>query len=123
MDTERLIPFQDFDLDSITLPDLSAEELRVTTEYVEITRHLRAFGPEVTLKPRALPYVKVEEPRESASSDIQILLAGVVAPDLKDKGLREKFGGATPAETAKAIFLPGEIVDISREMSGTAAIG
>ena len=45
MDTERLIPFQDFDLDSITLPDLSAEELRVTTEYVEITRHLRAFGP------------------------------------------------------------------------------
>ena len=65
----------------------------------------------------------MEEPRESASSDIHILLAGVVAPDLKDKRLREKFGGAMPAETAKAIFLPGEIGDISREMSGTAAIG
>ena len=44
MDTERLIPFQDFDLDSITLPDLSAEELRVTTEYVEITRHLQEIS-------------------------------------------------------------------------------
>ena len=74
------------------------------------------MGQEVTLKPRALPYGKVEEPRESASSDIHILLAGVVAPDLKDKGLREKFGGATPAETAKAIFLPGEIRDFGREI-------
>ena len=44
MDTERLIPFQDFDLDSITLPDLSAEELRVTTEYVEITSTFELLG-------------------------------------------------------------------------------
>ena len=37
-------PFQDFDLDSITLPDLSAKELRVTTEYVEITSTFELLG-------------------------------------------------------------------------------
>ena len=34
--------------------------------------------------------------------------------DLKDKRLAEKFGGATPAETVKAMLLPGEIEDLSR---------
>lgn len=35
-------------------------------------------------------------------------------PDLKDPMLKERFGGATPAETVKAMLLPGEIEDLSR---------
>ena len=30
------------------------------------------------------------------------------------KHLKEKFGGATPAETVKNMLLPGEIEDLSR---------
>ena len=30
------------------------------------------------------------------------------------KELKEKYGGATPAETVKAMLLPGEIEDLSR---------
>ena len=43
-----------------------------------------------------------------------VLLAGCVEPDLKAKELKEKYGGATPAETVKAMLLPGEIEDLSR---------
>ena len=52
--------------------------------------------------------------RSSEGVGIQILLAGVVEPDLRDPRLMEKYGGVTPAETVKAMFLPGEIEDISR---------
>ncbi|UQT50758.1 hypothetical protein M5E87_21355 [Flavonifractor plautii] len=43
-----------------------------------------------------------------------------VEPDLKAKELKEKYGGATPAETVKAMLLPGEIEDLSRAGSGCA---
>ena len=41
------------------------------------------------------------------------LLAGCVDPDLKSAALQEKFQGVTPAETIKAMLLPGEISDLS----------
>ena len=44
--------------------------------------------------------------------EVHILLAG--CGELRDEGLRAKFGGATPAETVKAMLLPGEIADLSR---------
>lgn len=44
--------------------------------------------------------------------EIHILLAG--CEELRDEGLSAKFGGATPAETVKAMLLPGEIADLSR---------
>ena len=34
-------------------------------------------------------------------------------PDLKAAALQEKFQGVTPAETIKAMLLPGEIADLS----------
>lgn len=54
--------------------------------------------------------------RESLSDDVSvhILLQGCVEPDLKDPALKERYGGATPAETVKAMLLPGEIEDLSR---------
>lgn len=63
---------------------------------------------------RALPYGRVQElKRLTEEADIQILLAGCVDPDLKAAALQEKFQGVTPAETIKAMLLPGEIADLS----------
>lgn len=61
-------------------------------------------------------YGKVQKLRESLSDDVSvhILLQGCVEPDLKAPALRERYGGATPAETVKAMLLPGEIEDLSR---------
>lgn len=61
-------------------------------------------------------YGKVQKLRESLSDDVSvhILLQGCVEPDLKDSALKERYGGATPAETVKAMLLPGEIEDLSR---------
>ena len=54
--------------------------------------------------------------RSAAGEDtsVHILLAGCAQPNLKDRSLAEKYGGATPAETVKAMLLPGEIEDLSR---------
>lgn len=59
-------------------------------------------------------YGRVQEmKRLTGESDIQILLTGCVDPDLKASALQQKFKGATPAETVKALLLPGEIEDLS----------
>ena len=63
---------------------------------------------------RALPYGRVQEIKRLAEeADIQILLAGCVEPDLKAAALQKKFQGVTPAETVKAMLLPGEIADLA----------
>ena len=79
----------------------------------EVKRLSRLYGEPVTVKLRGLPYGKAQELREmTTDQEIHILLAG--CPELKDAGLRDKFGGATPAETVKAMLLPGEIAELSR---------
>ena len=105
-------------LDRLLRPEVPNVRKQLPEKQIKIKRLSELLGEEVILQLRALPYGKVEELRESASLDmnVHILLAGVVEPDLKAKELREKFGGATPAETVKAMFLPGEIEDISREI-------
>lgn len=71
-------------------------------------------GRPVVFKLQALPYRRVHElQRFSEGSDIHILLAGCVSPDLKSVQLKQKFGGEAPAETLKALLLPGEIADLS----------
>ena len=73
-----------------------------------------AAGAPVVFTLRALPYGRVQELRRlTEEADVQILLAGCVDPDLKAPALREKFKGVTPAETIKAMLLPGEIADLS----------
>ena len=105
-------------LDRLLRPEVPNVQKQLPVKQIKLKRLSELLGEELTLTLRALPYDKVEELRESTSLDlnVHILLAGVVEPDLKDKRLREKFGGATPAETVKAMFLPGEIEDISREI-------
>lgn len=105
-------------LDLLLRPEVPNARKQLPEKRIKVKRLSELLGQELTLQLRALPYGKVEELRESSSSDmsVHILLAGVIEPDLKDKRLRERFGGATPAETVRSIFLPGEIEDISREI-------
>lgn len=86
------------------------------TARYRVKRLSELLGEDVVFELRALPYGKVNELKESMSEDISlhIVLLGVVSPDLKDPALQAKFGGATPAETVKALLLPGEIEDLSR---------
>lgn len=97
-------------------PELPNVQKELPTAKYKVKRLSRLLGEEVTFTLRALPYGKVQKLGESLSEDVNvhILLAGCVEPDLKAPELKEKFGGATPAETVKAMLLPGEIEDLSR---------
>ena len=84
------------------------------TARYEISRLSEAAGAPVVFTLRALPYGRVQEiKRLTEEADIQILLAGCAEPDLKAAALQEKFQGVTPAETVKAMLLPGEIADLA----------
>lgn len=39
MDTERMLPYQNFDIDDITLLDFTDDALQIIQTYVEVTRH------------------------------------------------------------------------------------
>ena len=87
------------------------------TARYEVSRLSAAAGAPVVFTLRALPYGRVQELRRlTEESDVQILLAGCMDPDLKAPALQEKFNGVTPAEAVKAMLLPGEIADLSAEV-------
>lgn len=51
----------------------------------------------------------------------QIIMAGMVDPNLKDKDLLEAYGCTTPKDLVTKLFLAGEIADLSndiQELSG-----
>lgn len=94
-----------------TIPNV--EKDLPTAEY-KIERLSALAGQDVVFKLRALPYGKAHDiERFTQDTDVHILLAGCVEPDLKDERLQEKFGGATPADTVKRMLLAGEIADLS----------
>lgn len=60
-------------------------------------------------------YGKVHDiERFTQDTEVHILLAGCVEPNLKDERLLEKFGGATPADAVKKMLLAGEITDLAQ---------
>lgn len=77
---------------------------------------------------KALPYGRVQDiKRLQEDSQIHILLAGCVSPDLKDSRLAKKYcartaeGKAapeltTPADVVKNMLLAGEIQDLANEV-------
>lgn len=84
------------------------------TARYEIPRLSKAAGAPVVFVLQALPYGRTQDmKRLTQDSELQILLAGCVEPDLRAAALQAKFGGVTPAETLKALLLPGEIADLS----------
>lgn len=100
-------------LDQMLRPEAEDVQKNLPTARYEIKRLSRALKEPVVLELRALPYGKAQELRElERDQDVHILLAG--CEELKAPELQAKFGGATPAETVKAMLLPGEIADLSR---------
>ncbi len=97
-------------------PELPNVLKELPTAKYKVKRLSELTGQDVVFTLRGLPYGKVQKLRDSEDDDgeIQILLAGCVEPDLKAPELQERYGGATPAETVKAMLLPGEIADLSR---------
>lgn len=85
---------------------------------VKMKRFSADCGADVIFNLRALPYNRVAEIKESTSGDmsVDILLAGVIAPDLRNTELAKKYHAATAAELVKTLLLPGEIEDVSREI-------
>ena len=95
-----------------TIPNVEKE---LPTGRYKVDRLSALSGHDVVFTVRALPYGKVHDlERFTQDSDVHILLAGCVEPDLKDPRVMEKFGGATPADAVKRMLLPGEIADLSQ---------
>ena len=100
-------------LDQMLRPEAESVKDNLPTAKYEVKRLSRLLKEPVVLELRGLPYGKAQELRNMAvDQDVHILLAGCA--ELKDPALMEKFGGPTPADAVKAMFLPGEIVDLSR---------
>ena len=101
-------------LDALLGSAIPNVEKELPTGRYKVDRLSALSGHDVVFTVRALPYGKVHDlERFTQDSDVHILLAGCVEPDLKDPRLMEKFGGATPADTVKRMLLPGEIADLS----------
>lgn len=102
-------------LDRLLRPEVPNVAKELPTARYKVKRLSKLAGEDVVFTLRALPYGRVRDIQEmTEEADVAILLAGVTDPVLKDDALKEKFGGVTPAETVKAMLLPGEIADISR---------
>lgn len=103
-------------LDLLLRPEAPNVLAQLPTKRVRLKRLSKALGRDVVFTLRALPYGKVQSLRGTADDDLgaRIVLAGTADPDLKNPALREKFGGATPADTLAAMLLPGEIEDLQR---------
>ncbi len=100
-------------LDQMLRPEAEDVRRNLPTARYEVKRLSRAMGEPVVVELTALPYGKAQELRDmERDQEVHILLAG--CGELKDEALRAKFGGATPAETVKAMLLPGEIAELSR---------
>ena len=100
-------------LDMMLRPEVEDVQKNLPTARYEVKRLSRLCGEPVTLELRALPYGKAQTLRDmEQDQEVHILLAG--CGELKDEALARKFGGATPAETVKAMLLPGEIAELSR---------
>ena len=99
-------------LDLMLRPEVPNVQQALPEGEYRVKRLSRLVGADVVLRLKGLPYGKVQEFKEMEKDvSIHILLAG--CGELKDPALKEKFGGATPVETVKAMLLPGEIEDLS----------
>ena len=98
---------------------LRAEVPEPQTKLFKHKRLSKLCGEDVVFTLRELGFSRVADIKklhEGEEMEVHILLAGIVEPDLKDKGLLSKYGAATPAELVKKLLLPGEITDMSREV-------
>lgn len=104
-------------LDLLLRSDVPDVQAKLPTCRCKVNRLSELVGKDVVFTLQALPYGRVQDIRElSRDSEVAILLAGCVEPDLKNEELLKKFGAPTPAELVKKMLLPGEVADLSMEV-------
>ncbi|OUP51083.1 hypothetical protein B5F17_13580 [Butyricicoccus pullicaecorum] len=88
------------------------------TETVTIPRLVMPDGKPLTLELRQLTFNQVADLRaRNRDFAVHTVLAGVKAPNLRDRSLREHFDAETPAELVKKLFSAGEIEELSMRIS------
>lgn len=90
---------------------MEAVRRRETAE-LRVKRLSEALGADFTVKLRGLSFNQFDELRDSSEPLTEIVLAGLVEPNLRDPRLLESYGVPTPAELLKALFLPGELAEM-----------
>lgn len=100
-------------LDLMLRPEVPNVQQALPTAEYRVKRLSQLVETDVVLHLKGLPYGEVQKLKE-AERDVSVLILLAGCGELKDPALKEKFGGATPAETVKAMLLPGEIEDLSR---------
>lgn len=100
---------------------LRADSPKVTaarqTAELEVKRLTKAFGAPFRVTVRGLSYNQyMDIMAGSGARDVDVVLAGVVSPNLRDPRLLEHYGVPTPGELVPAIFLPGEISDLAKRV-------
>ena len=96
---------------------LKAQSRKLPEKKVRLKMLSKELGQDVIFKIRALSYSEVARIREKEEDmNVYIVLAGVVEPNLRSTELMQKYDAPTPIEMIKAMLLPGEIEDISRQI-------
>ena len=107
-------------LDQLLKPGIPNLQTSRPTGQYKVLRLSKLAKEPVTVTLHALEYGQVEFIKglsAEGESDVQIVLSGFSKEDLetlRDESVKAKFGGPTPADTLKGIYLPGEIEDMSR---------
>lgn len=97
---------------------LEAENTKPQTEKVKLKRLSTEENPAI-FELKGLTFNRVAELKRLNSDEgflLQTVLAGMISPDLKNKGLLDKYHAPTPEELLKKMLLPGEIEDLGREI-------
>lgn len=113
---------------------LDPEKMKRPTKSVEINRLSKLAGDKVVFEIQALTLDEEQEARENATKGEEVdivsfrifqVMKGVTSPDLKDKGLLDKYGAATPKDLLKTgkLLQPGEVVSLYNEISGLSGYG
>lgn len=98
---------------------LKLDPPKLPQKSVKLKRLTKLCGEDVVFELTALPFSRVAELKELSESQdmtVQIVLAGVKSPNLREGALMARYRAATPAELVKALLLPGEIEDLSRQI-------
>lgn len=105
-----------------TVPNVAVNRQKAS---VEIPRLSNQLGAPAIFEVQSITFSQLATVREISSNDfaVNMALAGIVAPDLKDATLQGKYNATTKAELLTALLLPGEIEALRRETEQLSGFG
>lgn len=96
---------------------------------VEVPRLSEMFGEPFEVRVRAITMSEFDDLPKDGDSNVHVVLAGVVEPDLRNPALLEKLrpegrkGPLLPFEAVNRLFLPGEVVGLYKVISDLSGFG